>query len=195
VIRWSPEQQAVRDALRDFVQKSVEPHRRQLESGDLPPYDILRELIRTFGLDEIAEERFQRRMDQRAGPLVPGRVAPTRWPWSCCPSSNSPVFAWHGTAMGVSANLTPGAILNAGTPEQKARWAPDLMTMRKVGAWALTETGSGSDVFGGMRSSARRQGDDFVLTPSAPTTGRRRSPGTGSRWSRDAASPGTGRPC
>jgi alkylation response protein AidB-like acyl-CoA dehydrogenase len=40
------------------------------------------------------------------------------------------------------------------------------MTMRKVGAWALTETGSGSDAFGGMRSSARRQGDDFVLNGS-----------------------------
>jgi alkylation response protein AidB-like acyl-CoA dehydrogenase len=167
VIRWSPEQQAIKDALRDFVRKSVEPQRRALEAGDLPPYDILRELFRTFGLDEIAEERFRRRMDQGDRPVGPrprdaDQVAMVLLPiieLSRC----SPGMA---TAMGVSANLTPGAILNAGTPEQKARWALDLMTMRKVGAWALTEPGSGSDAFGGMRSSARREGDQFVLNGS-----------------------------
>jgi alkylation response protein AidB-like acyl-CoA dehydrogenase len=120
VIRWSPEQQAVRDALRDFVQKSVEPHRRQLESGDLPPYDILRELIRTFGLDEIAEERFQRRMEQAGRPAGPRSRSADEVAMVLLPiielSRCSPGMA---TAMGVSANLTPGAILNAGTRSRR----------------------------------------------------------------------------
>lgn len=164
MIAWSSEQQAMKDALRAFVRASVEPFREQLEVGDLPPYDILRELFATFGLDDIAEERYRRSL-QPSGPAGeprkrdPDQVATVLLPiieLSRC----SPGMV---TAMGVSANLTPGAILKGGTLEQKERWALDLMTMRKVGAWALTEPGSGSDAFGGMRSSARREGDEFVL--------------------------------
>lgn len=167
MIRWSPEQQAMKDALRDFVTKSIEPRRQELEGGGLPPYDILRELFSTFGLDEIAQERFDRALTRTEGPAAPRRrdadqVATVLLPIielsRCCPGMV--------TAMGVSANLTPGAILKGGTREQKERWALDLMTMRKVGAWALTEPGSGSDAFGGMRASARRDGDDFILNGS-----------------------------
>jgi alkylation response protein AidB-like acyl-CoA dehydrogenase len=70
------------------------------------------------------------------------------------------------TAMGVSVGLTAAAILSKGTPEQKRRWALDLLTLDKIGAWAITEPGSGSDAFGGMKSSARREGDGFVLNGS-----------------------------
>jgi alkylation response protein AidB-like acyl-CoA dehydrogenase len=40
------------------------------------------------------------------------------------------------------------------------------MTLEKVGAWAITEPGSGSDAFGAMRSTARRDGDHYVLNGS-----------------------------
>src|SRR5206468_7262232 len=49
---------------------------------------------------------------------------------------------------------------------QKERWALDLLTLEKIGAWAITEPGSGSDAFGGMRSTARRDGDEYVLNGS-----------------------------
>jgi hypothetical protein len=67
------------------------------------------------------------------------------------------------TAMGVSVGLTAAAILSKGTIAQKERWALDLLTMDKIGAWAITEPGSGSDAFGGMKSTARRKGDGYVL--------------------------------
>src|SRR6188474_1789175 len=38
--------------------------------------------------------------------------------------------------------------------------------MEKIGAWAITEPGSGSDAFGSMRSTARRDGDEYVLNGS-----------------------------
>jgi len=66
------------------------------------------------------------------------------------------------TAMGVSMNLAGNAI-KKGTPEQRERWALPLLTFERVGAWAITEPDSGSDAFGGMRSSAVRDGDEFVL--------------------------------
>jgi alkylation response protein AidB-like acyl-CoA dehydrogenase len=68
------------------------------------------------------------------------------------------------TAMGVSVGLTAQAILSKGTTAQKERWALDLMTLDKIGAWAITEPGSGSYAFGGMKSTARRDGNGgYVL--------------------------------
>jgi alkylation response protein AidB-like acyl-CoA dehydrogenase len=70
------------------------------------------------------------------------------------------------TALGVSVGLTPAAIMSRGTIEQKERWALDLLTLDKIGAWAITEPDSGSDAFGGMQSTARRDGDEYVLNGS-----------------------------
>ncbi len=70
------------------------------------------------------------------------------------------------TAMGVSMGLTSAAIMSKGTIEQKERWALDLLTLDKVGAWAITEPGSGSDAFGSMKSTARRDGDEYLLNGS-----------------------------
>ena len=67
------------------------------------------------------------------------------------------------TAMGVSVGLTAAAIMSKGTTAQKERWALPLLTLEKIGAWAITEPGSGSDAFGGMKSTARRDGDGYVL--------------------------------
>ena len=47
--------------------------------------------------------------------------------------------------MGVSMGLTSAAILAKGTVAQKERWALDLLTMDKIGAWAITEPGSRSE--------------------------------------------------
>ena len=49
---------------------------------------------------------------------------------------------------------------------QKERWALDLLTLEKIGAWAITEPNSGSDAFGSMKSTARRDGDEYVLNGS-----------------------------
>ena len=46
---------------------------------------------------------------------------------------------------------------------QKERWALPVLTMEKIGAWAITEPGSGSDAFGGMKATARRDGDGYLL--------------------------------
>ncbi len=70
------------------------------------------------------------------------------------------------TAMGVSMGLTSAAIMSRGTTAQKERWALDLLTLDKIGAWAITEPGSGSDAFGSMRSTARRDGDEYLLNGS-----------------------------
>jgi len=65
--------------------------------------------------------------------------------------------------MGVSLGLAAGTIMKRGTVEQKERWGRDLLTFEKVGAWAITEPDSGSDAFGGMKASAKPDGDGWIL--------------------------------
>ncbi len=179
MFEWSEEHQMVREAVRRFVEEQVRPRRDELEFGNLPPYDLIRELYRTFGLDTLAAEQFKKRIEaERTGEDAgddaersasssgekPGRrdAAMATLPiieLSRC----SPGMV---TAMGVSLGLTAGTIMARGTIEQKERWALDLLTMDKIGAWAITEPGSGSDAFGGMQSTARRDGDEYVLNGS-----------------------------
>jgi short/branched chain acyl-CoA dehydrogenase len=52
-----------------------------------------------------------------------------------------------------------------GTPEQKARWLPDLVAGRALGAFGLTEPGGGTDA-GAARTTARLDGDEWVLNGS-----------------------------
>jgi alkylation response protein AidB-like acyl-CoA dehydrogenase len=163
VIEWSDEQRQVQAAVREFVQKEVVPRRDELEHGDLAPYDLLRSYVRTFGIDEMARERFER---EAAGPPFTTEERYDRAVMTLLPMVE---FCRHCpgliTAMGVSMNLAGNAV-KKGTPEQRERWALPLLTLEKVGAWAITEPDSGSDAFGGMRSSAVRDGDSFVLNGS-----------------------------
>src|SRR4051794_10120101 len=163
MIEWSDEQRQMQAAVREFVQKEVVPRREDLEHGDLPPYDLLRTYVRTFGIDEMARERFERAVD---GPPFTTEERYDRAVMTLLPMVE---FCRHCpglmTAMGVSMNLAGNAV-KRGTPSQRERWALPLLTMDKIGAWAITEPDSGSDAFGGMRSTAVRDGDAFVLNGS-----------------------------
>jgi hypothetical protein len=62
-------------------------------------------------------------------------------------------------------SLCTGHIMAFGSEEQKQRTVPDLAHGRVLGAWCLTEPGSGSDS-GGMRTTAVRDGEDWIITGS-----------------------------
>jgi acyl-CoA dehydrogenase len=175
MIQWTEEQQMVRDAVRQFVEAEVAPRRDELEFGDTPPYDVLRKLYSTFGMDTMARERFKRQIEFEKSvedAIANGEEPPTKEKAGgggdgsitmipiieLCRYSPGLV-----TAMGVSTGLTASAITSKGTIRQKERWALDLLTLDKIGAWAITEPGSGSDAFGSMKATARRDGDEYVL--------------------------------
>src|SRR5690606_9420979 len=63
-------------------------------------------------------------------------------------------------------NLCANNIYRNGNEEQRRRYLPDLCSGRKVGALGLTEPGAGSDALGSMRTTARRDGDHYVLNGS-----------------------------
>ena len=62
MIAWSEQHEMIRDAVRRFVEEEIAPHHDELEHGDLPPYDVLRKMYATFGMDEMARSRFDRQI-------------------------------------------------------------------------------------------------------------------------------------
>ena len=177
MLTWSEEQQMVRDAVRQFVESEVAPLREELEFGDLPPYDVLRKLYKTFGMDTMAADRFDKQIAFEKS--VEEAVAKGETPPEKASSGGGdgsitmiPIIELCRyspglvTALGVSTGLTAAAINSKGTIRQKERWGKDLLTLQKVGAWAITEPGSGSDAFGSMKSTARKDGDEYILNGS-----------------------------
>ncbi len=70
-----------------------------------------------------------------------------------------------GTFLGVHAGLAMQSIALCGSEEQKRRWLPDMASMTKLGAFALTEPDHGSDSIA-LEATARRDGDHWVLDGS-----------------------------
>jgi alkylation response protein AidB-like acyl-CoA dehydrogenase len=171
MIEWSEQHLMIQDMVRKFVEAEIKPRLEELEHGDLPPYDILRKMMQTFGIDEVARQRFasqiardqakaagkpvKEKSDGGGGADVGMTLIPIIELCRCCPGMV--------TAMGVSIGLTSAAIMSKGTIAQKERWGLPLMTLEKIGAWAITEPDSGSDAFGGMKATARRDGNGGYL--------------------------------
>jgi len=166
VYDWSEEHQAIIAVVRRFVDEEIRPHLDDLEHNGVPPYEILRKMYDVFGLKEMAQENFKRQLDKKISGEEPSRAsrggsdpgAQLISTIELCRVSPGLV-----TSLGVSTGLAAGTINKLGTPAQMERWALDLMTLDKIGAWAITEPDSGSDALGGMRTSAKRNGDEYVI--------------------------------
>ncbi|WP_309646788.1 acyl-CoA dehydrogenase family protein [Nocardioides sp.] len=68
-----------------------------------------------------------------------------------------------GTFMGVHGGLAMGSIQLCGSDEQRERWLPAMARMELIGAFGLTEPDVGSAISQGLATSARRDGDGWVL--------------------------------
>jgi len=173
MIEWSEQHLLMREVVRKFVETEIAPRREDFEHNGVPPYEVLRKMFKTFGIDAAARERFKKQIEREKagiksdddgdekggrGDAVAMQMMPIIEICRFCPGMV--------TALGVSVGLTSAAILSKGTIRQKERWALDLLTLDKIGAWAITEPGSGSDAFGPMKSTARRDGDSYVLNGS-----------------------------
>jgi acyl-CoA dehydrogenase len=177
VHEWSEQHWQIRKMMRRFVETELVPRLDDIEHLGVPPYELMRKMFDTFGLGQLALGEYEAKKRRReraedaegaegaeARPKVPKKQDPEMLAMRAIPilelSRHSPGLV---TALGVSVGLTANAILARGRPDQIDRYVPDLLTLKKIGAWAITEPGSGSDAFGSMRSTARKDGDDYVL--------------------------------
>jgi alkylation response protein AidB-like acyl-CoA dehydrogenase len=170
MIEWSDNDLMIRDAVRAFIDKEVRPNIDALESGEMLPYPIARKLFSQFGIDVMAAEATKKMLDrQRAGgsgSTTSGSLGSLGEQASMAAiviAELAGVSLGLIAAAGVSIGLGAATIMARGTLAQKERWLPELMTMEKVAAWAITEPDSGSDAFGGMKTTVKRDGDDYIL--------------------------------
>jgi alkylation response protein AidB-like acyl-CoA dehydrogenase len=184
MIEWSDTDLMVRDAVRQFVDKEIRPHLDELENGAMSPYPIARKLFSQFGLDVMAAESVKKMLDRERARLD-GAEEIQAGDDQDENSDGAGGFGGTGGAQGsmaavlvseiarvsigllstasVSLGLGAATIMSRGTLAQKERWLPELMTLEKIAAWAITEADSGSDAFGGMKTYVKRDGEDYIL--------------------------------
>ncbi len=169
MFEWSDTDLIMRDAVRGFIDKEIRPHLDALETGELSPYPIARKLFSEFGLDVLAAEAVKTMLDkERTRQTEPDERSSAGLGGLGAQASMAAVLVSElaGVSMGllstvgVSLGLGAATIMSRGTLAQKERWLPELMTLEKIAAWAITEPDSGSDAFGGMKTTVRRSGDE-----------------------------------
>ncbi|MGZ4583986.1 MAG: acyl-CoA dehydrogenase family protein [Mycobacterium sp.] len=176
MIEWSDADLMVRDAVRQFIDKEIRPHLDELETGAMSPYPIARKLFSQFGLDTMAAESvksmLERERAKEAGEAHNekpdgaggfGGMAAQASMVAMMVSELAGVSIGLLSTVSVSLGLGATTIMSRGTLAQKERWLPELMTLEKIAAWAITEPDSGSDAFGGMKTHVKRDGEDYIL--------------------------------
>jgi glutaryl-CoA dehydrogenase len=141
-----------RDAVRrtrEFMAKEVEPIINRLWTREEFPYELIGGFAR-LGITGVAYEGYG---CPGGGPLLDGVIAMEL-------ARSDPSIS---TFMGVHSGLAMGSIYLCGSEEQKQRWLPPMARMEKIGAFGLTEPEVGSGVAGGLTTTARREGDTWIL--------------------------------
>ena len=171
MLDFTEEQKLAQSTIRAWCAQHLEPHVLKLESGEMSVYPVMRELAGTFGIPDMArasfakmKERQESGKEERPGTGFKGLgdaalMAILMMELSrCCPGFT--------LAFGATLGLFGGAVMSRGTPEQKLKWALPVFTLEKIGAWALTEPGAGSDAFGSMKTVAKKDGDAYRISGS-----------------------------
>ncbi|ADK07882.1 TPA: acyl-CoA dehydrogenase AcdA [Bacillus anthracis] len=145
-------------------------------------HEMIRKMVRDFAKNEVAptaaerdeEERFDRALfDQMAElgltgipwPEEYGGIGSDYLAYVIAIEELSRVCASTGVTLSAHTSLAGWPIFKFGTEEQKQKFLRPMAEGKKIGAYGLTEPGSGSDA-GGMKTIAKRDGDHYVLNGS-----------------------------
>lgn len=145
-------------------------------------HEMIRKMVRDFAEKEVAptaaerdeEERFDRSMFEKMAELgltgIPwpeeyGGIGSDYLAYAIAVEELSRVDASAGVLLSAHTSLASWPIYKFGTEEQKQKYLRPLAEGKKIGAFGLTEPGSGSDA-GGMKTTARLEGDHYVLNGS-----------------------------
>lgn len=169
MFRFSQEHEMVRGIVRKWAESKLAPKVDALEAGE-PPYELMRDLAKTFGLPAMVKgafEKLEQRAKQGSGDAKEMKVGlgGTGDPALSAILSLelSRVCPGFMLAFGASMGLAGGAIVGKGTLEQKKRWGLPILAWDKIGAWGMTEPGAGSDAFRSMRTTATPKDGGYVL--------------------------------
>ncbi|WP_024279077.1 isovaleryl-CoA dehydrogenase [Xanthobacter sp. 126] len=142
----------LRDTVRDFSQAEIAPRAAEIDKTNLFPRDLWPKLGALGLLGVTAEEEY-------------GGTGLGYLEHVIAMEEISRASASVGLSYGAHSNLCVNQISRNGTPEQKAKYLPKLISGEHVGALAMSEPGAGSDVVS-MRTRAEKKGDRYVLNGS-----------------------------
>ncbi|MFG1281401.1 isovaleryl-CoA dehydrogenase [Xanthobacter autotrophicus] len=142
----------LRDTVRDFSQAEIAPRAAEIDKTNQFPRDLWPKLGALGLLGVTAEEEY--------GGSGLGYLEHV-----IAMEEISRASASVGLSYGAHSNLCVNQISRNGTPEQKAKYLPKLISGEHVGALAMSEPGAGSDVVS-MRTRADKKGDRYILNGS-----------------------------
>ena len=148
--RLTDEHRLIARTAQEFVENEVLPVLDQLEQKD---WSLARKLVRRGGdlglLGVDAPEAYGGvDLDKVSSLVVSEKIARS---------------ASFGATFGAQANLTVVPLVLFGTEAQKQKYLPKLLTGELIGAYGLSETGSGSDALGARTRATRQADGSFVL--------------------------------
>ena len=148
----TPEQQEVRALAREFAEREVAPVIRRFDEAQEFPHEIFAKLAATGLMGALVPEEY-------------GGAALDYVSYALAVEELNRVDGSVGITMWAHNSLCTNHIVLFGSPPQRAKYLPRLARGEALGAWGLTEAGSGSDA-AAMRTRAIQDGEHFVLRGS-----------------------------
>jgi alkylation response protein AidB-like acyl-CoA dehydrogenase len=138
--------------VRDFAEKEIRPHFMEWDESQEFPVHVFKKLGELGLMGVFIPEEY-------------GGSGFSYFEYITVVSEIAKVCGSIGLSVAAHNSLCTGHIYYHGSEEQKKKYLPKLATAEWIGAWGLTETGTGSDA-GGMNTTAVLDGDHWVLNGS-----------------------------
>jgi len=152
----TPDQTLLRDTVRDFAESEIRPHVMRYDEAQEFPRDILRRAGELGLLGILFPEEY-------------GGAGLGYMEYALAVEELSRVDGSVGISVAAHNGLAANHLYLFGSDEQKRRYLTPLARGEKIGGWSLTEPTAGSDA-GGTRTTARRDGDAWILDGSKTFT-------------------------
>jgi len=143
------EQIQIQQTVKDFAESEIKPHVMEWDEAQKFPLDVVKKLGELGMLGAIFPEQY-------------GGAGLSYVDYVNIIEELGAVDSGIGLTVAAHNSLCTGHIYLGGREEQKKKWLPKLTSGEWIGAWGLTEPGSGSDA-AGLRTSAVKDGNDWVL--------------------------------
>jgi butyryl-CoA dehydrogenase len=146
---FTEEQQLIRKTMREFAETEVAPLARRIDRDDWWPEPLVPRMreLGLFGMTVKAED---------------GGTGLDTVSYNIAIEEIARVSGSLALSLAAHNGLGTSHIYTQGSPEQVRKYVPELASGAKIGAWALTEPGAGSDA-AGLQSMAVREGDGWTL--------------------------------
>ncbi|HET7435111.1 MAG TPA: acyl-CoA dehydrogenase family protein [Thermoanaerobaculia bacterium] len=147
--RLTDEQLQIQQMVKDFAESEIKPHVSEWDEAQHFPVEVFRKAGELGMLGAIFPEEY-------------GGAGLSYIDYVNIVEELGAVESGFALSVAAHNSLCSGHIYLAGNEEQKKQWMPKLTSGEWIGAWGLTEPGSGSDA-SGMRTTAVKDGNEWVL--------------------------------